>query len=83
MEPGCLLGVGTGVGQRTGPTSPAFSLSSVLVTGRTCSLEGSIVGEEDHQGYQPKARFSELGVGFVILLRMLIAPWNFGKMIHR
>lgn len=82
-EPGCLLGIGTGMGQRTDPAPPAFSLSSVLVTRRPCLLEGSTGDEEDHQGHQPQARFSGLRAGFVIILCVPIAPWNFGKMIHR
>ena len=80
-EPGCLLGIGTGMGQRTDPAPPASSLLSP--GNQEALLTGGGQWEEDHQGHQPQVRFSGLGAGFVILLCVPIAPWNSGRMGHR
>lgn len=71
-----------GTENRREPAPPAFSLQSPDYREDLATWKGA--GEErDHQRHQPKARFSGLEAGFVILLCMLIALWNSGKMKHR
>lgn len=80
-----LLGVGAEMGQSTEvilphqlslfPQKPYYQ--EALVTWECNEDEG------DHQEHQVKAWFFGLRAGFVILLCVLIASWNFGRMGHR